>query len=193
MKIGLVTPYIFPLPGGVNAHVGYLYENLVKRGHDVRIISATHGPQRSSEGDIIRLGYGWSVPTNGSVGTLTVSHRYPQLVKEMLERERFDVIHFREPFVPFLSLVILRHSKAVNIATFHAYSGFSPSYEFGKRFMRTPEQGADTAVWLATAPELEGVTGKYFADRKERKPSAAASSPESARRLWEISERLVAA
>ena len=42
MKIGLVTPYIFPLPGGVNAHVGYLYENLVKRGHDVRIISATH-------------------------------------------------------------------------------------------------------------------------------------------------------
>ena len=61
MKIGLVTPYIFPLPGGVNAHVGYLYENLVKRGHDVRIISSTHGPQRSSEGDIIRLGYGWSV------------------------------------------------------------------------------------------------------------------------------------
>ena len=90
MKIGLVTPYIFPVPGGVNAHVGYLYENLVKRGHDVRIISATHGPQRSSEGDIIRLGYGWSVPTNGSVGTLTVSHRYPRLVQEMLERERFD-------------------------------------------------------------------------------------------------------
>ena len=138
MKIGLVTPYIFPLPGGVNAHVGYLYENLVKRGHDVRIISATHGPQRSSEGDIIRLGYGWSVPTNGSVGTLTVSHRYPQLVQEMLEREQFDVIHFHEPFVPFLSLVILRYSKAVNVATFHAYSGFSPSYEFGKRFMRTP-------------------------------------------------------
>jgi NAD(P)-dependent dehydrogenase (short-subunit alcohol dehydrogenase family) len=62
-----------------------------------------------------------------------------------------------------------------------------------KRFMRTPEQGADTAVWLATAPELAGVTGKYFADRKERKPSAAASDPSSARRLWEISARLVSA
>jgi len=58
MKIGLVTPYIYPLPGGVNAHVQRLYENLVARGHDVRIISSTHGPQRSSEGDIIRLGYG---------------------------------------------------------------------------------------------------------------------------------------
>ena len=135
MKIGLVTPYIFPVPGGVNAHVGYLYENLVKRGHDVRIISSTHGPQRSSEGDIIRLGYGWSVPTNGSIGTLTVSHRYGYLVSEMLERERFDVIHFHEPFVPFLSLQILRHSQSVNVATFHAYSGFSPSYEFGKRTM----------------------------------------------------------
>lgn len=136
MKIGLVTPYIFPVPGGVNAHVGYLYENLVKRGHDVRIISSTHGPQRSSEGDIIRLGYGWSVPTNGSIGTLTVSHRYGRLVSQMLARERFDLIHFHEPFVPFLSLQILRHSEAVNVATFHAYSGFSPSYEFGKRMMK---------------------------------------------------------
>jgi phosphatidylinositol alpha-mannosyltransferase len=136
MKIGLVTPYIFPVPGGVNAHVGHLYENLVARGHDVRIISSTHGPQRSSEGDIIRLGYGWSVPTNGSIGTLTISHRYGQLVSEMLDRERFDVLHFHEPFVPFLSLQILRHSTSVNVATFHAYSGWSPSYEFGKRMLQ---------------------------------------------------------
>jgi phosphatidyl-myo-inositol alpha-mannosyltransferase len=135
MKIGLVTPYIYPLPGGVNAHVQELYQNLVLRGHDVRIISSTHGPQRSSEGDIIRLGYGWSVPTNGSVGTLTVSHRYGQLVQEMLDRERFDLIHYHEPFVPFLSLQVLRHSTSVNVATFHAYSGWSPSYEFGKRMM----------------------------------------------------------
>ena len=135
MKIGLVTPYIYPLPGGVNAHVQELYENLVARGHDVRIISSTHGPQRASEGDIIRRGYGWSVPTNGAVGTLTVSHRYGQLVQEMLDREQFDLIHYHEPFVPFLSLQVLRHSTSVNVATFHAYSGWSPSYEFGKRMM----------------------------------------------------------
>jgi phosphatidylinositol alpha-mannosyltransferase len=133
MKIGLVTPYIYPLPGGVNGHVRYLYENLIARGHDVRIISSTHGPQRSSEGDVIRLGYGFSVPTNGSVGTLTFSHRYPQLVGDMLERERFDLLHFHEPFVPFLSLELLRQSTTVNVATFHAYAGWSPSYEFGKR------------------------------------------------------------
>ncbi len=136
MKIGLVTPYIYPLPGGVNAHVDELYQNLVVRGHDVRIISSTHGPQKSSEGDIIRLGYGWSVPTNGSVGTLTVSHRYGQLVQEMLDREQFDVLHFHEPFVPFLSLQLLRFSTSVNVATFHAYSGQSLSYEFGKRMLQ---------------------------------------------------------
>ena len=135
MKIGLVTPYIYPLPGGVNAHVGDLYDHLVGRGHDVRIISSIHGPQRQSEGDIIRLGYGFSVPANGSVGTLTFSPRYASLVREMLDRERFDILHFHEPFVPFLSLVLLRESRSINVATFHAYAGWSPAYEFGKRML----------------------------------------------------------
>ena len=49
------------------------------------------------------------------------------------ERERFDVLHYHEPFVPFLSLVVLRQSTSVNIATFHAYAGFSPAMELGKR------------------------------------------------------------
>lgn len=57
-------------------------------------------------------------------------------------------------------------------------------------FMRTPEKGADTIIWLASAPEVEGITGKYFVDRKER-----ATNPESydtiiAARLWEVSERM---
>jgi phosphatidylinositol alpha-mannosyltransferase len=133
MKIGLVSPYIYPQPGGVAQHVRYLYENLRLRGHDVRIITSSHGPQRSSEGDIIRVGVGFSVPTNGSIGTLTFSPRFPSQVRRMLEAERFDLLHFHEPFVPFLSLVVLRESQSVNVATFHAYAGFSPSYEFGKR------------------------------------------------------------
>jgi phosphatidylinositol alpha-mannosyltransferase len=135
VKIGLVTPYIYPLPGGVNGHVAQLYENLIARGHDVRIISSAHGPQRQSEGDVIRLGYGFSVPANGSMGTITIGPRYTPMVREMLERERFDILHFHEPFVPFLSLMVLRESRSVNIATFHAYAGWSPAYEFGKRML----------------------------------------------------------
>ena len=76
VKIGLVCPYIYPASGGVAQHVRFLYENLRQRGHDVRILTASHGPQRASEGDIIRLGVGFSVPINASVGTLTFSPRY---------------------------------------------------------------------------------------------------------------------
>ncbi|HET9084402.1 MAG TPA: glycosyltransferase family 4 protein, partial [Candidatus Limnocylindrales bacterium] len=111
-------------------------EGLRQRGHDVRILTASHGPQRASEGDIIRLGVGFSVPINASVGTLTFSPRYLTQIDDMLERERFDLLHFHEPFVPFLSLFLLRESTSVNIATFHAYAGFSPSYEFGSRALR---------------------------------------------------------
>ena len=135
VKIGLVCPYIYPESGGVAQHVRFLYENLRLRGHDVRIITASHGPQRASEGDILRIGVGFSMPTNGSVGTLTFSPRYIVQVQQLLERERFDLLHFHEPFVPFLSLFLLRESHSVNVATFHAYAGFSPSYELGSRVM----------------------------------------------------------
>ena len=135
MKIGLVTPYVYPLPGGVNQHVRYLYENLRLRGHDVRIITSSHGLQRASEGDVIRIGKGFSMPANGSVGTITLSPRYLSQVRDVLEREQFDLLHFHEPFVPFLSLIVLRLSTSVNIATFHAYGGWSPAYEFGSKVM----------------------------------------------------------
>jgi phosphatidylinositol alpha-mannosyltransferase len=158
MKVGLVTPYIYPLPGGVNAHVRDLYEHLVAHGHDVRIISSIHGPQRQSEGDIIRLGYGFSVPTNGSVGTLTFSPRYSRLVKGMLEEERFDILHFHEPFVPFLSLVLLRESQSINVATFHAYAGWSPAAEFGKRMLGRFARRLDGRIAVSAA-------ARHFADR----------------------------
>lgn len=53
-----------------------------------------------------------------------------------------------------------------------------------------PEEGADTILWLATAPEVEGVTGKYFIKRREARSSAASHDPAVARRLWEESVKL---
>ncbi|MCC7069716.1 MAG: SDR family oxidoreductase [Deltaproteobacteria bacterium] len=63
-------------------------------------------------------------------------------------------------------------------------------YRVARPLLRTSQQGADTPVWLATAPELDGVTGKYWARRQERGMRAAARDKELARRLWEESERL---
>ena len=59
-----------------------------------------------------------------------------------------------------------------------------------KPFMRTPEKGADTAVWLAAAPEAETISGKYFHDRKPRRSSRRSHDKEIAQRLWEVSSRL---
>ena len=57
---------------------------------------------------------------------------------------------------------------------------------------RRPEKGAETLVWLATAPEAAGLSGGYFVDEKERRPSKAAQNADTARRLWEVSEQQVA-
>jgi NAD(P)-dependent dehydrogenase (short-subunit alcohol dehydrogenase family) len=59
-----------------------------------------------------------------------------------------------------------------------------------KPFMRTPEQGADTVIWLASSPEVEGASGRYYADRKVIEPKKIANDPAARRRLWEESERL---
>jgi retinol dehydrogenase-14 len=58
-------------------------------------------------------------------------------------------------------------------------------------FMRSPKRGADTAVYLASAPEVEGVTGRYFADRKVRKSHASSYDPATVARLWQVSTDLV--
>jgi phosphatidylinositol alpha-mannosyltransferase len=158
MKIGLVSPYVYPLPGGVTQHVQHLYEQLRLRGHDVRIISSSHGLQRASEGDVIRIGKGFSMPANGSVGTVTVSARYVSQVRDVLEEERFDLLHFHEPLVPFLSPIVLRESRSVNIATFHAYSGFSPAYELTGRLLGPIVRRLDGRIAVSAA-------ARHFIDR----------------------------
>jgi NAD(P)-dependent dehydrogenase (short-subunit alcohol dehydrogenase family) len=57
-------------------------------------------------------------------------------------------------------------------------------------FARSPEKGAETAVWLCAAPELEGRSGGYWFDRAPRRTDAAAENDEDARRLWAVSERM---
>jgi NAD(P)-dependent dehydrogenase (short-subunit alcohol dehydrogenase family) len=60
-------------------------------------------------------------------------------------------------------------------------------------FFISPEQGADTIIYLASSPEVAGTTGAYFVKRKVTAPSAAAQDDAAAKRLWEASEALAAA
>jgi NAD(P)-dependent dehydrogenase (short-subunit alcohol dehydrogenase family) len=59
-------------------------------------------------------------------------------------------------------------------------------------FMLTPEKGARTQIWLASSPELAGVSGKYFAKCKEKKPSPRALDEATQKRLWDVTTQLVA-
>jgi retinol dehydrogenase-14 len=59
-----------------------------------------------------------------------------------------------------------------------------------KWFMKTPQQGAEAPVWVATEPELEGVTGRFFLLTKEKDILPKAKDPQTAARLWELSVRM---
>ena len=61
----------------------------------------------------------------------------------------------------------------------------------GRLVLKTPAQGARTSVHVATAPELRGVTGRYFANRRPARPAALTADRELARRLWALSAERV--
>jgi NAD(P)-dependent dehydrogenase (short-subunit alcohol dehydrogenase family) len=61
---------------------------------------------------------------------------------------------------------------------------------FTKIFFKKPEKGAETPIYLASSPEVEGVTGKYFVNKQEAKSAEESYNEEIAKKLWEISEQL---
>jgi retinol dehydrogenase 12 len=76
------------------------------------------------------------------------------------------------------------------VATELLLGGFAP-LRLVSRFMRTPEQGAATAVYLAADPAAAAFTGEYFIDSRPVTPSPQARDDAAARRLWELSEEMV--
>jgi phosphatidyl-myo-inositol alpha-mannosyltransferase len=127
MKIGIVSPYAYPRPGGANDNIRETYENLRQRGHEVRILTAPWGDDPPAQ-DVIQIGQAIAVPYNGSIGRITLSARLEYLVTKILDRERFDIVHHHEPLVPLLSAQILDRKSCPQVATFHAFGGFSFSY-----------------------------------------------------------------
>ena len=62
---------------------------------------------------------------------------------------------------------------------------------YGKRWMRTPQEGADTIVWLATDPDIDTSAGIYFSDRMVEQSTRFARDETQSERLWQVSESLV--
>ncbi len=76
------------------------------------------------------------------------------------------------------------------IRTNLAMGGSSMVVRFVKMFLKSPEKGAETPIYLATSPEVEGISGKYFVRNQVLAPSARAQDPAVARRLFEVSMEL---
>jgi len=117
MRVVLVSPYSWTIPGGVNVHVAALAKHLRARGHEVRVIAPADGPV---EPGVSALGRTLPVPWNGSVARLTFGPRVASRIKIALRRTRPDVVHIHEPFSPSASLLALRAAKMPVVATFHA-------------------------------------------------------------------------
>jgi len=131
MKIALVSPYDFTYPGGVNIHVSSLERRLTKMGHDVRIIAPSSGNISGLGDKFIRIGTPIPIPAGGTICRVTISLRLGPTIKSVLRREKFDIIHLHEPFMPMLCSAVLRFSNTANVATFHAFGG-KPGYRFGR-------------------------------------------------------------
>ncbi len=131
MKIALVAPYDFAHPSGVANHIRALDRRLLRKGHDVRVIAPASRPIDEFGDRFIRIGRPFAIPVSESVIRVSLSLHLAPTIKDMLARERFDVVHLHEPFMPMLCSAVLRFSDAVNVGTFHAAQG-RPGYNLGR-------------------------------------------------------------
>jgi len=82
------------------------------------------------------------------------------------------------------------HPGAVRTNIWSHAGPFTPFTKLASLFMRSPEEGAKTSVYLASSPEVEGVTGKYYEDCRPKPSSPESYDQGAAARLWELSERM---
>jgi len=137
MKIALVSPYDFAYPGGVGVHICHLYEQLTLMGHEVKIIApCSHNRDIPFSKDVIPVGKPIPIYRRGTVARVALSPLDSGKVKAILKEEQFELIHIHEPLCPLLPLLVLDHSQAVNLGTFHAYHSSDMGYKFGKFILR---------------------------------------------------------
>ncbi|WP_445160902.1 glycosyltransferase family 4 protein [Mycobacterium sp. Dal123C01] len=118
MRIGMVCPYSFDVPGGVQSHVLQLAKVLRERGHEVSVL-APASPHVSLPEYVVSAGKAIPIPYNGSVARLQFSPAVHGRVRRWLADGDFDVLHLHEPNAPSLSMWALRIAEGPIVATFH--------------------------------------------------------------------------
>jgi phosphatidyl-myo-inositol alpha-mannosyltransferase len=120
MRIGMVCPYSFDVPGGVQSHVLQLAEVMHARGHVVSVLAPTSSESHGSLPDyVVSGGKAVPIPYNGSVARLRFGPATHRMVKKWLAQGQFDVLHLHEPNAPSLSMLALNIAEGPIVATFH--------------------------------------------------------------------------
>jgi len=120
MRIGMVCPYSWDIPGGVQAHVRDLAELFISQGHTVSVLAPGDDETEGLPPYVVTAGKAVAIPYNGSVARLQFGFLSAARVRRWLKESECDVVHVHEPAIPSLSLLTCMLSDAPLVATFHA-------------------------------------------------------------------------
>jgi phosphatidylinositol alpha-mannosyltransferase len=118
VRIGIVSPYSFDVPGGVQNHIIDLAEALIEHGHQVSVL-APADEDSDLPPYVVAAGRALPLPYNGSVARIAFGPVSTARVRRWLSRGRFDVLHVHEPMTLSLSLLAVLSARGPVVATFH--------------------------------------------------------------------------
>jgi phosphatidylinositol alpha-mannosyltransferase len=161
MKIGLISPYDYSHPGGVINHVSYLAHHLHLLGHEVKIIAPVRRKSvRYFNEEVTAVGRPIPIPYGGTTARIVLSPWLPYQVRRVLDREKFELIHLHEPFIPMLCLSTLIESQTINVGTFHACHERSGLYWLNRSTMR--KLGTKLQGKIAVSKPARDYISKYL-------------------------------
>jgi phosphatidylinositol alpha-mannosyltransferase len=120
MRIGLVCPYQWDVPGGVQYHVRDLAETLRGLGHHVEVLTPAEHEENLPAEHVTWVGRAVPVPYNGSMASVQFGLVSATRVRRWLRDGAFDVVHVHEPAAITVSLLVCIIAKGPLVATFHA-------------------------------------------------------------------------
>jgi phosphatidylinositol alpha-mannosyltransferase len=118
VRIGIVSPYSFDVPGGVQNHIIDLAEALISLGHEVSVL-APADEDSDLPPFVVPAGRAVPLPYNGSVARIAFGPVSTARVRRWLSRGQFDVLHVHEPMTLSLSLLAVLSARGPVVATFH--------------------------------------------------------------------------
>ncbi|MEO3870193.1 glycosyltransferase family 4 protein [Nonomuraea sp. B12E4] len=119
MRIGVVCPYSWDMPGGVKQHIDDLAQALLAQGHEVSVI-APAADDEDLPAYVTGAGRAVPVPYNGSVARMSFGFLSAARVRRWVRTGGFDVLHIHEPLIPSLGVLACWAAKGPIVATFHA-------------------------------------------------------------------------